>query len=139
MNWASAHEPIQATHGLAVGGVFNFVARVEACKAGVLGFERCKAYGAGFKPIGLLQFYGEPDLLYFGLMTGSYAKNKSGGVLRKNAGTFTNEVNPANGTFLVAGGRGHRRHAEPPAHLRLRLRARPAMAAPAPTRTAAAS
>jgi type IV pilus assembly protein PilY1 len=106
VNWSSAHEPIQATHGLAVGGVFNFVARIEACKAGVLGFERCKAYGAGFKPIGLLQFYGESDLLYFGLMTGSYAKNKSGGVLRKNAGTFTNEVNPANGTFLVPAGGG---------------------------------
>jgi type IV pilus assembly protein PilY1 len=106
VNWGSAHEPIQATHGLAVGGVFDLVARVESCRAGVLGFERCKAYGTGFKPIGLLQFYGEPDLLYFGLMTGTYAKNKSGGVLRKNAGSFTNEVNPANGTFLVPAGGG---------------------------------
>lgn len=109
VNWAAAHEPIQATHGLAVGGVYNFAARVEACKAGVLGFERCKAYGSSpvvYKPIGLLQFYGEPDLLYFGLMTGSYQKNKSGGVLRKNAGSFTNEVNPANGTFLVPAGGG---------------------------------
>jgi type IV pilus assembly protein PilY1 len=104
VNWASALEPIQARHGLSVGGVFNLVARVEACRTGVLGFERCKAYGTSpvvYKPIGLLQFYGEPDLIYFGLMTGSYQKNKSGGVLRKNAGSFTNEVNPATGQFLV--------------------------------------
>ncbi|HUL40859.1 MAG TPA: PilC/PilY family type IV pilus protein, partial [Burkholderiales bacterium] len=36
----------------------------------------------------------------FGLFTGSYAKNKSGGVLRKNAGSFTDEVNSSTGQFL---------------------------------------
>ena len=42
-----------------------------------------------YKPIGLLQRYGETDRMKFGLMTGSYTKNTSGGVLRKNIGSFT--------------------------------------------------
>jgi len=57
---------------------------------------RCKSYpktGTAKKPIGLIQQYGDPDAalgLRFGLMTGSWAKNKSGGVLRKNIGLTAN-------------------------------------------------
>lgn len=56
---------------------------------------KCKTYpkGTAKKPIGLLQQYGDADVslsLKFGLMTGSWAHNKSGGVLRKNIGTLSN-------------------------------------------------
>jgi type IV pilus assembly protein PilY1 len=79
----------------------QFVVRVQACAAGLLGGEKCKQYPSGnYKPVGLLHVYGEPGLMHFGLMTGSYQKNTSGGVLRKNVGTFADEVNTTtNGTF----------------------------------------
>ncbi|UCV29630.1 pilus assembly protein [Ferribacterium limneticum] len=57
---------------------------------------KCKTYlktGAAKKPIGLLQQYGDADVslsLKFGLMTGSWAHGKSGGVLRKNIGSLSN-------------------------------------------------
>ncbi len=63
--------------------------------------EHTKRYPAGnYKPVGLLHTYGEDDQILFGLLTGSYAKNKSGGVLRKNVSSFGSEVNVATtGTF----------------------------------------
>jgi type IV pilus assembly protein PilY1 len=57
---------------------------------------KCKTYlktGTVKKPVGLLQQYGDADVslsLKFGLMTGSWAHNKSGGVLRKNIGILSN-------------------------------------------------
>ena len=46
--------------------------------------NNCQKYPSGsLKPVGLLQRYGEDDKMYFGLMSGSYANNISGGVLRK--------------------------------------------------------
>lgn len=57
---------------------------------------KCKTYlktGTAKKPIGILQQYGDADAtsgLKFGLMTGSWAKNKSGGVLRKNISGLSN-------------------------------------------------
>ncbi|TVS18978.1 MAG: hypothetical protein EA417_01765 [Gammaproteobacteria bacterium] len=79
----------------------EFVARVEVCVEGLVGTERCKRYPSGnLKPVGVLQLFGDEDLIDFGLMTGSYERNKSGGVLRKNVGTFRNEVNTGtDGTF----------------------------------------
>jgi len=83
-------------------GSYDYVARVKACVPGLLGTERCKQYPNGnTKPIGLLQYYGDSGQLHFGLMTGSYAKNISGGVLRKNVGTISDEINIASdGTFI---------------------------------------
>ena len=94
-------EPIKATHGL---GQPDYVARVEACRSTLLGQEKCKQYPNGnYKPVGLLQVYAEPGLLQFGLMTGSYDKNVSGGVLRKNIGGITDEINTTtDGTFKSA-------------------------------------
>ena len=53
--------------------------------------SRCKTYpkGTAKKPIGLIQQYGDADAplgLRFGLMTGSWGKNKSGGLLRRISG-----------------------------------------------------
>ncbi len=83
-------------------GSYDYVARVKACVPGLLGTERCKQYANGnTKPIGLLQYYGDGGQLHFGLMTGSHAKNISGGVLRKNVGTINDEINLAtDGTFI---------------------------------------
>ncbi|GGK61652.1 pilus assembly protein [Amphritea balenae] len=63
----------------------DFVVRVQVCDAS-LPEGNCKAY-ASLKPTGLLQQYGEDSAalkMNFGLITGSYEKNLSGGVLRKN-------------------------------------------------------
>lgn len=81
---------------------YDYVARVKACVPGLLGTERCKQYPSGnTKPIGLLQYYGDGGQLHFGLLTGSHAKNISGGVLRKNVGTIGDEINIAtDGTFI---------------------------------------
>ncbi len=82
-------------------GIGDYVARVAVCVSGLIDTtdnENCENYGSGSKPIGQLQTYGER--IHFGLMTGSYARNKSGGVLRKQVGSIANEIN-ADGTFTV--------------------------------------
>lgn len=80
----------------------EFNARVSVCVEGLHGTENCKQYQNGnYKPIGLLQRYGDTDQIHFGLLTGSYSKNKSGGMLRKNIGSFLDEVNPQTGQFLT--------------------------------------
>ncbi|HEX5463343.1 MAG TPA: PilC/PilY family type IV pilus protein [Burkholderiales bacterium] len=110
---ASAENPSQTTVGLGTGSndvttgssQGTYYARVQVCDPGsdgtLLGQEHCKQYPDGdYKPIGLLQEYGDPNLIYFGLMTGTYDKNVSGGVLRKNVGSFNDEVNiSSDGTF----------------------------------------
>ncbi len=85
-----------ATQPVAVLGTYN--ARVKVCAAGMLE-SNCKTYThpttgvQTVKPTGLLQAYGDVDAdrrVRFGLMTGSYALNKSGGVLRKNTSLIAN-------------------------------------------------
>lgn len=85
--------------------------RVEVCKAG-LEEENCYLYPSGNKkPQGLLQKYGEirdgsaVAKINFGLLTGTYSKNKSGGILRKTIGDMTSEINATtDGTFKNADG-----------------------------------
>jgi type IV pilus assembly protein PilY1 len=99
---ASAENPSSTTHGLSVSGAGpDFVARTQVCVTGSIGEERCKQYPNGnYKPVGLLETYGDTGLIQFGLMTGSYSKNISGGVLRKNTTSFRDEVNAStDGTF----------------------------------------
>lgn len=73
---------------------------------------RCKQYpktGSAKKPIGLLQQYGDPDVtqtLRFGLMTGSWGKNKSGGVLRRNVGQISNNSGNYKNLDCTAAGNG---------------------------------
>lgn len=77
----------------------DYVVRVRVCVSGLLE-ANCQAYPNGnSKPVGLLQSYGENDSMYFGLLTGSYEKNTSGGVLRKNVGSITDEINANDGTY----------------------------------------
>ncbi|NIR31866.1 MAG: hypothetical protein GWN84_21630 [Gammaproteobacteria bacterium] len=74
-------------------GQKNYVVRVEACVTGLLGNENCKQYPSGaWKPIGLLQRYGDDDQLLFAMLSGTYLKNKSGGDLIRNMGSISDEV-----------------------------------------------
>ncbi|GAB4397273.1 MAG: hypothetical protein OHK0048_05030 [Rhodoferax sp.] len=99
---AAAASPSKATNGVQYGGYGpDYIVRVQACVAGLVGKERCKAYPKGnLKPIGLLHEYGETEQAEFALFTGSWAKNVSGGVLRANMDSFKKEVNAGtDGTF----------------------------------------
>lgn len=97
---AASSNPTLGTHGTGIG-LGDYFVRVQACNSSLLGTEKCKRYPDGnYKPVGLLQLYGDTDQIQFGLTTGSYNKNISGGVLRKNVSAFTDEVNVStNGTF----------------------------------------
>lgn len=83
----------------------EYVARVEVCATGLLE-ANCRAYPDGnSKPSGLLQRYGEQGDIHFGLFTGSYGKNKTGGVLRKNVSDLSDEISVASdGSFTGAAG-----------------------------------
>jgi len=77
----------------------DFFVRVQACVTGLLE-SNCKLYPDGnYKPTGILHDFGENDRMKFGLLTGSYEKNLSGGVLRKKMGSITDEINADDGTF----------------------------------------
>ena len=74
--------------------------KVKVCDPSVGLEANCKQYPDGqYKPIGLLQRHGEPGRMYFGLITGSYAKSTSGGVLRKAVGDIGDEIVADTGQF----------------------------------------
>lgn len=83
----------------------DYAINVLACpNEATLREGNCKAYSdssgnISYKPTGLLHDFGENDSMKFGLLTGSYAKNTKGGVLRSNIDSFTREVNSATGQF----------------------------------------
>lgn len=79
----------------------QYVVRVQACVSNLIGQEKCKRYPRGnYKPIGLLQTYGDDDRLLFGMLAGSYSKNKSGGDLIYDIGSMRREIDVDNyGTF----------------------------------------
>jgi len=93
---AASSNPVKSTDGL---GEDDYQVKIQACVTNLIGKENCKLYGTSRKPIGLLQEYGDSGDTHFGLMTGSYRKNKSGGTLRKNIGTIADEINLSDGTF----------------------------------------
>jgi len=67
--------------------------------------DNCKTYPNGkSKPTGILHDFGEADRMYFGLLTGSYAKNTAGGTLRSNMASFSQEINENNGRFIKTDG-----------------------------------
>ncbi|TKB26444.1 hypothetical protein FCL47_08485 [Desulfopila sp. IMCC35006] len=85
---------------LAASTISNLEVRVKVCDPSVGVEANCKLYPDGqYKPTGLLQRHGEPKRMYFGLMTGSYAKNTSGGVLRKRVGDINDEIITNTGQF----------------------------------------
>lgn len=91
-------------------GQKNYVARVQACVSGLIGEEKCKLYpGAdgvsgtaddNYKPIGLLQVYGDDNQMHFAMMAGTYNKHTSGGEIIRNMGSMQDEINVGTtGTF----------------------------------------
>ncbi len=94
------------------GTIIDKVVRVVACDAskGTTYLEtNCRAYKdskgvTNYKPGGLLQEFGEQDLMKFGLITGTYAKNTDGGVVRKNMGSIKSEIY-SDGTFKDTDGK----------------------------------
>ncbi len=84
--------------------ITDYTVRVKVADA-TMPEGNCKLYPNGnYKPTGLLQRYGEPQSMYFGLMSGSYDKNTSGGVLRKNISDINDEINPNDGTWTAVNG-----------------------------------
>lgn len=76
--------------------------RVEVCGSPAGEDAECVEYENGeLKPTGFLQKYGEDGRIHFGLLTGSYEGNRSGGVLRKNVGNIADEVNLETGQFVT--------------------------------------
>lgn len=108
--WGSGTRPSNSQNLVSANNDTGLNVRVKVCVSG-LEESNCKAYGSSKKPTGLLQKYAEATKpVYFGLMTGSWNKNKSGGVLRRNLnpifGNTTsskNEIDSSNGQFLNQG------------------------------------
>ena len=99
---AFSSSPDSTTNGL---GNPDYIVKVRVCVAGLLE-GNCKRYPNGnYKPTGLLQTYGDDDKILFGMMAGSYKKNKSGGRLIKDIASITDEINVAgDGTFIASDG-----------------------------------
>ena len=120
-NWISKEAPVarvtcnhptrRAANGwpetVSCDPITRYTLRVEVCSSSnpaLRDSESCKAYPNNggtpiYKPVGILHDFGENNKMYFGLLTGSYQNNTTGGVLRKNIGKFTDEVDPQTGQF----------------------------------------
>lgn len=83
----------------------EYIARVQVCDSASSYRESfCQRYTDGinvsYKPVGLLQRYGEQGQMRFGLLTGSFTSPRSGGVLRRNIGKLTGNGVDADGNYL---------------------------------------
>ncbi|MCW7553832.1 PilC/PilY family type IV pilus protein [Endozoicomonas gorgoniicola] len=75
--------------------------RIEACHSTSTSND-CLNYGSSRKPIGLIQR--RQDDVHFGLITGSFDANISGGVVRKNIGSAADEIDQSTGQFILNNG-----------------------------------
>jgi type IV pilus assembly protein PilY1 len=103
---AGSGDPPNSAQLKTPSGSRDHTVRVKVCdssKTAPQNLENCRAYGTNLKPEGLLQKYGLDGQMKFGLVTGSYADNVSGGRLRKRIGFINDEVNTTNGTFETLG------------------------------------
>ncbi|WP_242112388.1 pilus assembly protein [Luteimonas aquatica] len=86
------------------GTITDITVRVEVCDPRASAANResfCQKYSSGttdsFKPVGLLQTYGEAGRLRFGMVSGTFSKPRSGGVLRRNIGRLAGNSGTATG------------------------------------------
>ena len=79
----------------------DYDVRIEACHTGSTS-DNCQTYGSVKKPVGLIQKY--QDIVEFGLISGSFDNNVSGGVIRKNISSAQDEVNATTGQFILSSG-----------------------------------
>jgi len=102
--WLSKESPVADN---SLGTPTDYKVFVDVCLSGLLEIN-CTAYSDGstitYKPTGILQKHGDDDSIAFGLLTGSYENNISGGVIRKNISSFTDEVNSTTGVFSATSG-----------------------------------
>ena len=83
----------------------DYTVRAEVCASTSASLREgyCRKYNDGttdrYKPAGVLQTYGESGRLRFGLVSGTYANPRDGGVLRRNIGKIA-----GNGTSFCAAG-----------------------------------
>jgi type IV pilus assembly protein PilY1 len=94
--------------------ITDYIVRVQVCDTSVGLENNCKTYLGNdgklgtnddvYKPVGLLQRYGETEQMLFGLISGSYAKNTSGGVLRKKISLIADEINTTTGQYKTGDG-----------------------------------
>lgn len=117
-NGVIAHEDVapQGARDGAYGSeaASELTVRVQVCKPGMLGDERCMAVPehltSNYKPFGIFQEFGlarSASLAAraeFGVITGSYDKNTNAGALRKNMGDFADEINMESGIFCHSAG-----------------------------------
>jgi type IV pilus assembly protein PilY1 len=101
--------PVQSntvfTYGsLAFPAAYTMQVRVQTCvsisgnrEKGCVGYPSSSP--TNWKPTGVLHDFGVNDQLKFGLLTGSYLNNYSGGVVRKNISSFTDEFSSSTGIF----------------------------------------
>ncbi|UPW19084.1 PilC/PilY family type IV pilus protein [Agarivorans sp. TSD2052] len=101
-NWATTGRPVLDG---TVADQLTFNVRVAVCVENKLE-DNCKEYQSdlgpvqsSYKPTGLLHDYGEDGSIEFGLITGSFDKNTSGGVLRKVISDFSDEIDISTGVF----------------------------------------
>ncbi|MGB7066292.1 MAG: fimbrial protein, partial [Syntrophobacteria bacterium] len=104
--WVSKERPVADD---SIATPTDYTVRVLVCDLSAGLESSCKAYpgtdgkfGAGadsYKPIGMLQRYGETEQMLFGLISGSYAKNTAGGVLRKTISLISDEIAINTGEF----------------------------------------
>ncbi len=80
--------------------VNDLIVRVKVCDNEVPEPD-CTKYDSNHKPTGLLHQFSEEKDYHFGLLTGTYEKNLSGGVIRQAVASFLDEVNEKDGTFKV--------------------------------------
>ncbi|GAA0705455.1 hypothetical protein GCM10009105_02900 [Dokdonella soli] len=119
-----------APKSAALATTAGLTARVQVCANSNASLREnfCQKYmdssngAASYKPVGLLQTYGEKGQMRFGLLTGSFSKPRSGGVLRRNIGLFAgntgakdaegcaadDEVNLNNGKFCTHSASGNK-------------------------------
>lgn len=116
-------------------GQGDYIVRVQACVAGLIDSdevaaisgstkETCKLYPGpdglngtsddDYKPIGLLQRYGDDGSILFGMIAGSYYKHTKGGTLVRNIRNLKGEVNvDTDGSFPKVAGFASTRSGNP--------------------------
>jgi type IV pilus assembly protein PilY1 len=96
-----------APQSAAKGSTAGFTVKVQVCGNASNRESFCQKYtNAGvdsYKPVGLLQTYGENGSMRFGLLTGSFSAPRSGGVLRRNIGLFAGNTGALNAEGCAVG------------------------------------
>lgn len=107
-DWLSKERPVAGAHcdnenkvlcSKDGSKITSYIVRNIACSSAFLDLARCTQYSTSYKPEGVLQKEGKYDAMFFGLISGSYANNKQGGVLRRNIGSMSEEIDSITGVI----------------------------------------